>query len=222
MTVRFLGWEDPLKEGMATHSHSFLENSKDRGAWRATVHRVAKSRTRLKRLNRQHTLKILVPLSGDHGNSHFSFTLGATALSGAPHSALYSPARGSRRNTRISLVDWPRLLRCGLRPQWAPETGAQRWRHQRAAAATARNWEGFRGYRPDRRELLSWRPLCGPSFPSSCCYYQGMPRARRCLGLPPRGQEGVGSALEIASRLRGVRLFLEWNPRTGSRRPECW
>ena len=42
---RSLGWEDPLKEGMATHSHSFLENSMDRGAWRATVQRVAESDT---------------------------------------------------------------------------------------------------------------------------------------------------------------------------------
>ena len=30
--------------------YSCLENSKDRGAWRATVHGVAKSWTRLKRL----------------------------------------------------------------------------------------------------------------------------------------------------------------------------
>ena len=33
---------------MATHSqYSCLENPTDRGAWRATVHGVAKSRTRL-------------------------------------------------------------------------------------------------------------------------------------------------------------------------------
>ena len=43
--VPSLGQEDPLEEGMATHSISCLENSMDRGAWRATVHRVAKSRT---------------------------------------------------------------------------------------------------------------------------------------------------------------------------------
>ena len=51
MRVRSLGWEDPLEEGMATHS-SIL-------AWiipwteepvRATVHRVPKSWTQLKRL----------------------------------------------------------------------------------------------------------------------------------------------------------------------------
>ena len=41
-----LGWEDPLEEGMAIHSSILAwRNSMDRGAWRATVHGVAKSRT---------------------------------------------------------------------------------------------------------------------------------------------------------------------------------
>ena len=32
--VRFLDWEDPLEEGMATHSSILaLENTMDRGAW---------------------------------------------------------------------------------------------------------------------------------------------------------------------------------------------
>ena len=43
--VRSLGWEDPQEEGMATHSSiSCLKNFMDRGAWRATIHRVAKTR----------------------------------------------------------------------------------------------------------------------------------------------------------------------------------
>ena len=37
-----LGREDPLEKEMATHSSTCLENSMDRGAWRATVHGVAK------------------------------------------------------------------------------------------------------------------------------------------------------------------------------------
>ena len=46
--VQFLGWEDPLEEGLATHS-SILgwRIPMDRRAWRATVHGVTKSRTRL-------------------------------------------------------------------------------------------------------------------------------------------------------------------------------
>ena len=53
--VRSLGWEDPLEEGMATHS-SILTWSipMDRGAWRATVHGVAKSQTR-QQLSTQHS-----------------------------------------------------------------------------------------------------------------------------------------------------------------------
>ena len=39
-----LGWEDPLEEGMATHSSNLAWRiPMDRGGWQATVHRVAKS-----------------------------------------------------------------------------------------------------------------------------------------------------------------------------------
>ena len=46
MWVWFLGQEDPLEEGMATHSSIFAWSIiMDRGAWRAKVHGVAKSQT---------------------------------------------------------------------------------------------------------------------------------------------------------------------------------
>ena len=42
------GLEDPLEEGMATHSNILdWRIPMDRGAWRATVHGVAKSWTQL-------------------------------------------------------------------------------------------------------------------------------------------------------------------------------
>ena len=42
--VRTLGWEDPLEKGMATNSNILAwRTPKDRGAWWATVHGVAKS-----------------------------------------------------------------------------------------------------------------------------------------------------------------------------------
>ena len=42
--VRSLGWEDPLEEGMATHSSILAWRiPMDRGAWRAMVHGVTKS-----------------------------------------------------------------------------------------------------------------------------------------------------------------------------------
>ena len=44
------GQEDPLEEEMETHS-TCLENPMDRGAWRASVHGVTMSQTRLKQLS---------------------------------------------------------------------------------------------------------------------------------------------------------------------------
>ena len=42
MWVQSLGWEDPLEEGMATHSSILAWRvPMDRGAWRATVYGVA-------------------------------------------------------------------------------------------------------------------------------------------------------------------------------------
>ena len=53
--VQSLGWEDPLEEGMATHSSILAWRiPMDRGAWRATVHGVAKSWTRLRLSIAQH------------------------------------------------------------------------------------------------------------------------------------------------------------------------
>ena len=37
MQVQSLSWEDPLEKEMATHCSSCQEDTKDRGAWWATV-----------------------------------------------------------------------------------------------------------------------------------------------------------------------------------------
>ena len=50
-----LGWEDPLKESLATHSSIFAWRiAMDRGVWQATVHRVAKNWTWLSDLACMH------------------------------------------------------------------------------------------------------------------------------------------------------------------------
>ena len=55
--VRSLGGEDPLEKGMAIHSSILAWRiPMDRGAWWATVHRVAKSRTRLSDFTQIHTI----------------------------------------------------------------------------------------------------------------------------------------------------------------------
>ena len=46
--VQSLGWEDPWEKEMATHSSILAWRiPMDRGSWRAIVHGVAKSQTRL-------------------------------------------------------------------------------------------------------------------------------------------------------------------------------
>ena len=46
--VLSLGWEDPLEDGMATHSSILAWRiPMDRGAWQATVHEVTKSRKKM-------------------------------------------------------------------------------------------------------------------------------------------------------------------------------
>ena len=46
--VPFLGWEDTLEEGMATHSSILAWRIlMDRGAWQATVHGAIKSQIQL-------------------------------------------------------------------------------------------------------------------------------------------------------------------------------
>ena len=50
--VRSMGQEDPLKGHGNLIQYSCLENPRDKGAWLAIVHGVAKSLTRLKQLSR--------------------------------------------------------------------------------------------------------------------------------------------------------------------------
>ena len=51
-SISSLGWEDSLEEEMATHSSILAWRIPvDIEAWQATVHKVAKSRTRLKQLS---------------------------------------------------------------------------------------------------------------------------------------------------------------------------
>ena len=50
--VQSLGWEDPLKEGMATHSSTLAwKIPMDRGAWRAAIYGITESQTRLTQLS---------------------------------------------------------------------------------------------------------------------------------------------------------------------------
>ena len=60
MQVPPLGQEDHLEGGHGNPlQYSCLENPMDRGAWRAIVHAVAKSQTRLKRLSPHAGIQVL-------------------------------------------------------------------------------------------------------------------------------------------------------------------
>ena len=61
-----MGQEDPLEKGMAIHSSILAWRiSMGRETWWTTVHRVAKSQTRLKRLNTSGWLSGLPAKAGD-------------------------------------------------------------------------------------------------------------------------------------------------------------
>ena len=64
-----LGWEDPLEEGMATHS-SILpwRIQMDRGAWWTTAHGVSKSRTYLSNYHFHFTFKLMFTYLSSVGN----------------------------------------------------------------------------------------------------------------------------------------------------------
>ena len=69
--VGSLGWEDPLEEGMATHSSLLAWRiPKGRGAWQATVHGVTKSRTWVWRCAKYSTAQ-----PGDYLGASASFSL---------------------------------------------------------------------------------------------------------------------------------------------------
>ena len=64
--VQSLGWGEPLEKGMAIHSIM------DRGAWRATVHRVAKSWTQLSDFTLSHTHTHTHTCTPQQNHSQFS------------------------------------------------------------------------------------------------------------------------------------------------------
>ena len=64
MQVWSLGLEDPQRKNGYLPQYSWQENSMDRGAWRATVHAVAKSQTWLSNVHFQFTF--MIPPSGSY------------------------------------------------------------------------------------------------------------------------------------------------------------
>ena len=101
--VRSLGREDPLQEGMATHSNILAcRIPMDRGAWQTTVHGVTKSRTRLRNEFIHFHLPIHCCLNP---NTSYSCYSGLVDLK-APrkHRAASAPGRGSLGQPSLLLL----------------------------------------------------------------------------------------------------------------------
>ena len=97
MQVRYLGWKDPLEEGIATHSSILAWRiPMDRGAWGATVHGVTESDT-TEQLTNTHTQSILaweIPrLSDFHAYIHKYSCLGNPMDRGAWQATVHGVAR---------------------------------------------------------------------------------------------------------------------------------
>ena len=82
--VRSLGQGDPLEKGMATHSSILsMENPMDRGAWRATVHGVAKCWTQLSNYQFHfHMRHIIALLSSGYQTTEVPFYPSLNVLGG--------------------------------------------------------------------------------------------------------------------------------------------
>ena len=112
--VQSLGWEDPPGEGNGNPlQYSCLENPMDRGAWWATVHGVAKSRTRLSHFTSLHfTLAcrsglqktLLFLLESSRSGLNFWPETCFPSLCGELHS------RSERLETAIGLCSWILIL----------------------------------------------------------------------------------------------------------------
>ena len=124
MQVQPLGWEDPLKECMATHSNILAWSiTMDRGAWWAAVHGDIKSRTQLK----QHS-------THTHTGERCAFWQGCIQISAlaSPCCSLYNVLISSS----ASLLDTCNVL-CltffQVQVKWVSQTWETLWLHGRAS-----------------------------------------------------------------------------------------
>ena len=120
--VWFLGWEDPLEKGKATHS-SIL--AWDTGTWQATVHGVPKSQTqwsnfsnKRKLLNLRHTKKLF--------DVDPKFKKGKLLIS-AHRNVLFLDVFLWKRRSTMYQESWPFLLNRGLTYEFIYPLFLRKW-----------------------------------------------------------------------------------------------
>ena len=142
--VRSLGWQDPLEKETAPLQCSCLEHPVDRGAWRATVHGMAQSQTRL---------------SDWHFHFRGIYRQAASLRSASPQCVLRAGTQGNGhenvpfalRGLRLQQGSHHTSSPCPLTPAslWAPET---------AEAAPLTVPTAPRGIQNPLRRLTAWGP----------------------------------------------------------------
>ena len=136
--VQSLDWEDPLEEGMATHS-SIL-------AWRipwtewATVHGVAKSRTQLKWLSSSSSSVFMQRILAINEHTQFQFLFSHSVMSNSlqphepQHATLPCPSPTPRVHPNLCPLCWwchptisSSVIPLSSCPQSFPASGSFKW-----------------------------------------------------------------------------------------------
>ena len=95
--IRSLGWEDPLEEGMITHCSILAWRiPRDRGAWQAVVHVVAKSQTQVRESAQHSTLTIMTADGSVSKNAGFCVPYVEEVRSPTVSSRMAPPESGSQ------------------------------------------------------------------------------------------------------------------------------
>ena len=94
VSSKFLSWEDPLEEGMATPPSILSQRPMERGAWWATVSGVAESQKRLGDLALMHIVMVTLGLGFPGGSDSQESACNAEDLGSIPGSRR-SPGEGN-------------------------------------------------------------------------------------------------------------------------------
>ena len=103
VSSKFLSWEDPLEEGMATPPSILAQSPMKRGAWWATVSGVAESQIRLGDLALMYTVMVTLGLGFPGGSDSQESACNAEDLGSIPGSGRY-PGEGNGNSPQYSCL----------------------------------------------------------------------------------------------------------------------